>query len=307
MKLSVWMITYNHAPFIREAIESVLMQQTNFDFELVIGDDCSKDETREILESYKNKYPNQIKLLLHPKNLGMMGNMIATLEACTGTYIAMCEGDDYWIDPLKLQKQVDFLDQNPDHVLTFHNALLQFDEEPERQAEIFYSYTKEDYTIEDLFGDWFIPTASVVFRNYLIPSYPDWFKASPTGDTPLFTMIALYGKIKLLPGVLSVYRHHVGGVTKSIVNYSFWERLYKVYDALDHYTHYKYSKNIRTMKSSIYYNLAQAALIKKDKGQLRLSVYKLLRLRPKNLFAIKYFKISVIALAPKLYYLAKSV
>ena len=110
VKVSVAMITYNHERFIAQAIESVLMQQTDFAVELVIGEDCSTDGTRAIVRDYGERYPERIRLLLPEHNLGMMPNFVATLKACRGQYVASVEGDDYWTDPHKLQKQVDFLE-----------------------------------------------------------------------------------------------------------------------------------------------------------------------------------------------------
>jgi len=106
--VSVCMITYNHEPFIRQCIDGVLMQKTNFPFFLVIGEDYSTDNTRGVCEDYFHLYPQQIKLLPSDRNLGIIPNFIRTIEACDSKYIAFCEGDDYWTDPLKLQKQVDF-------------------------------------------------------------------------------------------------------------------------------------------------------------------------------------------------------
>ena len=119
-KVSVFMITYNHEKYIAEAIDSVLMQKTDFDFDIVIGEDCSTDATRRIVLEYSRKYPDKIKLLLHNVNVGFISNLMYVLEACTGKYIAMCEGDDYWTDPFKLQKQVDFLEANKEYVLATH-------------------------------------------------------------------------------------------------------------------------------------------------------------------------------------------
>lgn len=118
-RVSVWMTTFNHESFISTAIESVLMQQTSFRIELVIGEDCSTDRTREILLNYKKRYPELIVLVLAVKNQGMMRNAINTSLKCTGEYIAILEGDDYWTDPLKLQKQVEFLDSNQDYGLVW--------------------------------------------------------------------------------------------------------------------------------------------------------------------------------------------
>ena len=112
--VSVHMITYNHEPYIRQAIEGVMMQKTNFEFELVIGEDCSQDKTREICFEYQKKYPDKIRVLWWHENLQKVshpagGNGRRTTAHCRGEFIAFCEGDDYWIDPLKLQKQVDVM------------------------------------------------------------------------------------------------------------------------------------------------------------------------------------------------------
>ena len=117
VSLSIVMITYNHEPYIRQAIEGVLMQETFFNIELVIGEDCSTDKTRSICEEYADKFPDKINLLPTEGNLGMMPNFMRTLEARTGKYIALCEGDDYWTDSLKLQKQLDFLEENEECVV----------------------------------------------------------------------------------------------------------------------------------------------------------------------------------------------
>src|SRR5215831_15832736 len=125
MILSVCVITYNHEEYIAEALEGVLKQVTDFPFEVVIGEDKSADRTREICESYAAKYP-QIRILPPEENMGMMKNFWRTWKACQGKYIAYLEGDDYWTDPLKLQKQVDFLEANPGYSTCFHNITMRF-------------------------------------------------------------------------------------------------------------------------------------------------------------------------------------
>lgn len=113
--VSVKMITYNHEPYIAQAIEGVIMQETDFPIELIIGEDCSTDRTREIVLDYQKKHPDIIRVITSEKNVGMQKNSFRTNKACRGKYIAICEGDDYWIDPLKLRKQVDFLEANSDY------------------------------------------------------------------------------------------------------------------------------------------------------------------------------------------------
>jgi len=124
--VSICMITYNHEKYIAQAIEGVLMQKTSFPFELVIGEDCSTDDTRSTCIEYQNRFPDIINIRLPVKNQGMIKNFIQTMRACQGKYIGYCEGDDYWTDPCKLQKQVDFFESNPQYGLCFTDADILF-------------------------------------------------------------------------------------------------------------------------------------------------------------------------------------
>ena len=119
--VSVLMVTYNHGKYISQTLESVIKQKVDFKYEIVVGEDCSIDNTRSIVKNYAYKYPDKINLLLQDKNIGMERNFFATFKACTGKYIAFCDGDDYWTDPNKLQKQVDFLEAHPDYGLIHCN------------------------------------------------------------------------------------------------------------------------------------------------------------------------------------------
>src|SRR5574344_1891550 len=123
--VSICMITYNQGKYIKNAIEGVLMQKTNFDFELIIGEDCSSDNTNSICVEYVEKYPDKIRLISYSENQGMIKNFIRVLEESKGRYIAFCEGDDYWIDPFKLQKQFDFLENNSSYGLIYTGVFIQ--------------------------------------------------------------------------------------------------------------------------------------------------------------------------------------
>src|SRR5258706_12269370 len=125
MKVSVSITTFNQQAYIAQALDGVLMQRVNFDYEIVIGDDYSTDNTRRILQAYQTQHPDKIRLLLPERNLGLLGkhNFIAALNACRGQYIALLDGDDYWIDPQKLQKQADSLDSHGDYAFSCHRVL----------------------------------------------------------------------------------------------------------------------------------------------------------------------------------------
>jgi glycosyltransferase involved in cell wall biosynthesis len=207
------MITYNHEHCVREAIESVIIQKTDFKIELVIGEDCSTDMTRAICEKYAKKIPQLIRLLPSGKNLGMMRNFIRTLKACTGKYIAICEGDDYWTDPYKLQKQVDFLEANPEYVICFHRVKIleknQFVEDDITEQR-YNNITEFPVNLNNLLtlGN-FIHTPSVVFKN-IIKEYPWEYLLSPVGDYFLYIILAQNGHIKRLEDVMAVYRKGTG-------------------------------------------------------------------------------------------------
>lgn len=214
--VSVWMITYNHEKYIAEAIEGVLKQQTQFEFDLIIGEDGSTDGTARIIKEYANKYPNQIKARFNKPNIGMMPNMIKTLQECNGKYIALCEGDDYWTDPLKLQKQVEFLEKNPDYVVCYHDAKI-VDQFGKVVADSLLSENRKvDLSSNELMKAAFTPTLSRVFRN-VVTEYPNEMLKVLNGDTFLTVLLGSYGKGKYLDQIQpAVYREHQGGVWSSL-------------------------------------------------------------------------------------------
>jgi glycosyltransferase involved in cell wall biosynthesis len=210
--VAIWMVTYNHKVFIEQAIESVVIQETNFEYKLFVGEDCSSDNTNEICKKLKDKYPNKIELFLNDKNLGANKNAKQIYQQCFDSgakYVALLEGDDYWTDPLKLQKQVDFLEANPNYVLCFHQ--VNFLKTNGEIVEDFITKVPENYeTIDALarLGN-YIHTPSVVFRN-VIKEFPFEFSQSPIGDYFLYMMLAEHGKLKYLEEKMAVYREGVG-------------------------------------------------------------------------------------------------
>jgi glycosyltransferase involved in cell wall biosynthesis len=207
--LSVCLITYNHVKYIEQAIESVLSQKVNFQWEFAIADDCSNDGTTQIIRTYADKYPALIHVLGRTHNLGPANNFVDLITSAKGKYIAYIEGDDYWTDSLKLQKQVDFLEANPDFVICFH-AVSSIDEDTKSVNTRFYN--KEVSTIEDLCRYNYISSVSVVFKNNLIKEFPDWYLKSSLGDWQLHLFNAQHGKIKYFNDVMAMYRIHKGGI-----------------------------------------------------------------------------------------------
>jgi glycosyltransferase involved in cell wall biosynthesis len=213
--LSVCLITYNHGLYIRQAIESVLMQRVNFSWELIIADDCSNDNTREILKEYQEKHPGLIRLILQEKNVGPAQNWIDLMRAPESNYVAYFEGDDYWTDANKLQKQFDFMEQNKEFVMCFHNVTVI--NELTNTTHLFHKYDKSEYKGLDLFKKWIVPTVSVFFRNILPKELPLFFKEATHGDLALFLYMTQFGKIKLIDGVMAVYRINSNGATQSLL------------------------------------------------------------------------------------------
>lgn len=222
MKLSVCVPTYNHEQYIGQMLEGALMQQTSFDFEIVIGDDASTDATPDIIRQYDAKRPGVIRAFLHSENQGPKeprefagrNNVLQLLKACRGEYVAMCEGDDYWTDPLKLQKQVDFLDQNRDFSVCHHNMEVIY--EDGSPSHCFNAADQKAIsTIEDLLEDkWFMATASWVYRNqFLIEDFAEWHAKAAAGDWAIMFQLAAKGKIGYLSDVMGVYRKHSAGLS----------------------------------------------------------------------------------------------
>ena len=163
--VSVLMVTFNHEKYIAQALESILMQITNFKYEIIIGEDCSTDNTKLIIRKFENKYPGRIFPIYHEANVGPMRNVYEfTFPKCTGKYIAALEGDDYWTDPNKLQRQVDFLEANPDFSICFHNMQIIYENSPEKN-HLSNIEQKEISDINDLARYNYIYTASCMFRN----------------------------------------------------------------------------------------------------------------------------------------------
>ncbi len=209
MKVSVVMITYNHENYLIEAINGVLNQITNFDFELIIANDNSPDDTDIIIKKLIHNHPagNKIKYLHNKENIGMMPNFVQALQNCIGEYVALCEGDDYWTDNQKLQKQVDFLDQNKQFAICFHN--VQINKKDILSSDTLTEKVKSITTIKNLAkrGN-YIHTCSVVYRNHLIDQLPDYFQHSPIGDYFIHMLNARKGKIHKMEDNMAVYRIH---------------------------------------------------------------------------------------------------
>lgn len=204
--VSVVMITYGHENYIEESINSILVQNFDAEIELIISDDRSPDKTENVVKNIIANHPNGhwIKYVRHNENKGAIPNFVWALSQARGKYIALCEGDDYWIDPLKLKKQVDFLEKNPEYSLTFHK--IKGIGSKDADKAVFRNPEQEKtYTLNDLAKGNFIHTPSVIFKKN-IETLPNWLQYSPIGDYPLHLLNASHGLIKYFPNEMAVYR-----------------------------------------------------------------------------------------------------
>lgn len=240
--VSICCVTYNHEKFIRQALDSLLNQKTTFPFEILIHDDASPDSTADIIREYEAKYPQIVKPICQTENqrskLKMGMNPRFNFPRAEGKYIALCEGDDFWIDPLKLQKQVDFLEANPDYNICFHNAEVYEEDKPTSKL-VYKADRKQVIQLEDLLRGDFTKNCCSMFR-YSKGMFDG--RMEMLQDTTIF-MICLENdkKAYYLDEVMAVYRVHAGGVwglmsslKKKISAFRIYVHLFKTYPQETH-------------------------------------------------------------------------
>ena len=209
--VSILMLAYNHEKYIRQALDGILMQKVNFTYEIVVGEDCSQDNTRVILLKYKKEHPDKIILILNEKNIGMHRNLSKVREHCTGKYVASCEGDDYWTDPSKLQKQVDFLENNSQFIGTAHKVEI-----VDENGNLINGFNMDMYCKDKIYtikhaekGIMPGQSASLVYRN-ILSNDPVTINAinncKANGDKIMSVYLALNGNIYCLDEVMSHHR-----------------------------------------------------------------------------------------------------
>lgn len=208
-KVSIVSITYNHEAYIRETLDGFVAQQTDFPVEIIVADDASTDDTQAIVRQYADRYPELFRPILRSANVGPHANMVDALSAARGEYVAVCEGDDYWDNPLKLSKQVAFLDQHPDTAVCFHPVRVICDD-GSKDAEHPPISWRRDLTVEALIARNFIQTNSVVYRR--LPRYDGIPADVMPLDWYLNVLHAAHGDIAMLPETMGVYRRHTHGM-----------------------------------------------------------------------------------------------
>ena len=258
--VSISCIVYNQYNYIKKCLDGFLMQQTNFAFEILIHDDASTDGTAEIIKEYEAQYPNIIKPIYETENQwlqGRRGSVEFNFHRARGNYIAMCEGDDYWLDPLKLQKQVDFLESHPEYTMVCSDAIIQTS-----KGELDWCrYAKDqEVPIDDIIrnGGLFIQTASYLFRRKILAKYPVCCQRCHVGDYPLIIYAALNGKVRWFAEKQVVYRFAIGNswtATSSLCDISKqmvgWRSEVDMLIGLDKYSEYKYH-NVFNERQALY-------------------------------------------------------
>lgn len=264
--------TFNHSRFLRKTLDGFVMQECNFPFVVIVHDDASTDETPNIIQEYAQKYPDIILPFLeeenqYSKHVGNFREIIdKALKATKSKYIAMCEGDDYWIDPLKLQRQVDFLESHPEYGMCFHNVDY-YNQTDQKLIRRHSNYIKSrEVPAKDIImgGGGFCPTCSLVYRVSLLNDYPEFAKNYYVGDYPLQIYFAIVSKVYYFNRVMAVYR--VNNPTSWTTNISvasigktksleILDRSTKFLDSYDKFSNYKFHHTFEKRKKRNIYDL----------------------------------------------------
>ncbi|WP_417200217.1 glycosyltransferase family 2 protein [Bizionia sp.] len=255
--LTICCTTYNQEKYLRETLDGFLIQETTFPIEIIIHDDASTDNTVEIIKEYAAK-DNRITTILqtenqYSQNIDPWINFV--FPAAKGKYLALCEGDDYWTDPLKLQKQVDFLENNLDFELCFHNSQKLYQQSGKLELNEASSQVAEVTTVIDLVDYCFIATPTVVLRNNF--KLPKWINNLPVTDWPLFFIQVGNGKIMKMSDVMAVYRIHKKGVWSSKTDLEKMQTDHQILKALIDYrvlpeiAHQKMNKKFKKLSKKL--------------------------------------------------------
>jgi len=260
LKVSVALTTFNHEKFVARAVRSALEQETDFDYEIVIGEDCSQDRTLDVVVELAQEFPDRIKLLPTSENLGARRNFVRTIQACKGDYVAVLDGDDYWTSPKKLQTSADFLDRHSECSLCFHSVVLLYENGDE--VPLHPPWRKEIYTIHDLIQRNFIMSCSPMVRRGNFVDFPTWCYDNPSvpGDWVFLILNASHGRIGYIDRLMGVYRIHDRGEWTSKDHASRLRSTISMFNLLDEELHHQYKGSIARSKRRMRLKVAFARL-----------------------------------------------
>lgn len=310
--VSVCCITFNHEKFIRDAIDGFLMQKTDFPIEIIIRDDASTDATAEIVRDYQSKHPEIIHTIMHTQNQYTLGKRAfpEVFKMARGKYIALCEGDDYWTDPLKLQKQVDFLKSYPECSSCFHKAAILNTDNRFSQINKPSNYKKKFANIYQILSETSIfATCSMLVISDAIVDLPEWFRKMKMGDWGLTVISALKGKIGYIDEVMSVYREHSGGVWTSRSQVEKFQALLDVREIVEANIGPRFKPSLAKGISKILLGLASAHAENEDFLHSKEIFKKSVKKSPANVISQKtdYLTLFVRLYLPKVYCLIKKI
>jgi len=256
--VSVAIGAFNHAPFIARAIEGALAQHLDGRVEIIVGDDCSTDGTREIIEGYAKAHPGLVTPVLMANNLGDAGRplLLEMLRRCSGTYFASMDGDDFWIDPSKLQRQVEFLEGNPRCSMCFHDAYLVHGDGPVTDERFMEPGHPRFTSAEDLIRSCCIPSCSTMVRLAALAEIPAWFFTGPWGDIPFYLLAAESGIVGYIDEPMAAYRVHSGGTWSSLTDEARLRSAIEVLEALEEPFGRKYRRALADTLSARHAQLA---------------------------------------------------
>lgn len=210
--VSVIVLTYNHESYISQALDSIFMQDVDFSYEVLVGNDASTDNTKEILQEYADRYPDRLRVFHRTQNLGASRNAYELLLKTRGKYLAFCEGDDFWTDPNKLARQVDFLERNPSYIGCSHKCVIvDRNSQPKKNQRLNWVRYRDTFTLDDFRG-LYLPgqTATIVKRNLFLGKedpYPFLYQLNRNISDRTTTLLYLTkGPFACLPEVMSAYR-----------------------------------------------------------------------------------------------------
>jgi glycosyltransferase involved in cell wall biosynthesis len=283
MKVSVLVMTYNHAPYIAAALDSALTQQVDFDYDILVSEDASTDGTREIVLDFERRHAGRIQLLLSERNLRSNEVVVRGLRAAPGQYIALLDGDDYWTSPYKLQRQVEFLDAHPECAVCFHNATVVHEDGSRAPWNWTPAGHKPISTLEDMWMGNFIATSSTMFRRGLFGEVPAWYVSFfPITDWPLHILNAEHGAIGYLDEVMSVYRYHAGGLYSTLSEREKLDATGNFYDRMNAHLGFRYDAMVKAARSTYFFEWAEEYRRRGDVAQARVCLLRCLRGRPVN-------------------------
>ena len=271
--VSIECTSYNHEDFIAEALDSMLMQRTDFAYEILIHDDASTDRTAEIIRSYEQKYPEIIKPIYQTENQYSKDVLVElfNLERAKGKYMAVCEGDDYWTDPYKLQKQVDYMEAHPECSMCVHAAERVSAVTKKTVSSIRPSHKDKIYSVEEVIegGGELFATNSILYSLEKIPEMPEYYLNATIGDYPLVICGALNGTLYYMDQNMAAYRVEVKGswtdvqVSDLAKKQKHLQKVAAMLDEINAYTNFKYDHVIsRTKKRDRFYVLLKQLKIK---------------------------------------------